>query len=300
MRRIPLLIIALALAACTSTVRTVSDRADHVPPSYVATRSLADLPKIIAPLPRATTLVVLDIDDTLLTTPFIDGDSGPRVFFGSDSWYSWQAGLGRDDPEKVACVFPFLAINYESSIETPTESDAADVVASVASDKLILTSRSPDYRGGTERELKRARIPLPAPITTEAALVVDLGGTPATYEHGVYMTRGGDKGIALFALLARPHAHRYTDVVLVDDGWKNIVQMNNAVLAHGLAFHGLLYTGVKTDPSTGILDLDRQKKFEVDRDTAQAADTAWRDWLSHFGQLYPERARRFASGEDCR
>ena len=51
------------------------------------------------------TLLVLDIDDTLLTS---DG------FFGSDKWYEWQKTLPASDPGKVPCLFDVISLNYEA------------------------------------------------------------------------------------------------------------------------------------------------------------------------------------------
>jgi acid phosphatase class B len=59
-------------------------------------------------LPLRSTLVVFDIDDTLLTA---------TEFFGSDKWYDWQRGralspngqpLAIAEEDKVSCLFDTL------------------------------------------------------------------------------------------------------------------------------------------------------------------------------------------------
>ncbi len=266
--------------------------------SYIESNTLGAVSSLLARLPREDTLVVFDIDDTLLTTPFVDGNAGAREFFGSDSWYVWQSDLPATDPHRQACRFVFLGLNFEAAIAVSTPL-AAETVAAVANDKLMLTSRSPDYRGGTERELKRAGIPFPPSIAPQPALSVMLNGKPLSYVNGILMTRGANKGEALRALLATA-GRVYSDVVLVDDGWKNILDMSDASRQDGRRFHGVLYTGVKRDHNAGNTDRASWKKFTLADADAKAADKAWTRWLKSFGQLYPERARLLDAEHDCK
>ncbi|UXI66254.1 DUF2608 domain-containing protein [Tahibacter amnicola] len=317
MRRIALLL-PLVLAACQHAPERSADevvlRAMAIPandapaaegvislgPSsrYIETRNLTDVADVIRPLPPATTLVVFDIDDTLLSTAYLAGKSGSREFFGSDAWYNWQRDLPDGDPHKQACRFAFLGMNFEGEVGEPTV-HAAKAVASVTLDKLILTSRSPDYRGGTERELKLSEVPFPAPITTEPALTVYFNKTPMTYSNGILMTRGADKGKALEALL-KSAQRPYTDVVLVDDGWKNILDMSDASAAAGRQFHGVLYNGVKRDINAGVVDREQWKKYTLSDDQKQQAQAAWDSWMQRFAQLYPERASRLTAAGECK
>jgi len=266
-------------------------------PNYIASDNLQDVGNILAPLSTATTLVVFDIDDTLLAMPFEKGSTTQHTFFGSDTWFSWQVGM--DKPKRVACLFDFIGINYETGTMIPTP-HAADAVRGVSSDKLILTARNPYYREGTERELSDAHIPSPAPITARPNAIVlspDLS-TAMTYINGIFMTRGYNKGEALMGLLKELGVdHKYTDVVLVDDGWKNQLQMNAAVSARGIQFHGLLYTGVKTDPSKDVVD-GPMKPFVVTDDQARQATAAYSAWRESLKSAYPERALRFEK-HDC-
>ena len=87
-------------------------------------------------------------------------------------------------------------------------------------------------------------------------------------------------------------------MVLVDDGWKNILQMDAALGARGVRFHGVLYTGVKRDPSAGSLTLGGNERFQVEEDVADSATKAWGNWLAAMRQAYPERAKRLEDG-DC-
>ena len=88
MRLSPLLLVVL-LTACAGQ----ATRPSAMPESEVrASHDLADIAPALAESGTRRTLLVLDIDDTLLTS---DG------FFGSDKWYEWQKTLPAGDPGKV-------------------------------------------------------------------------------------------------------------------------------------------------------------------------------------------------------
>jgi len=257
----------------------------------VATPRLADVVAFVDTLPVATTLVVFDIDDTLLGAPHANGRDGTRRFFGSDAWYNWQAALGDDDPDKLPkpCLYDFLALNYEADVQVPTEPDAAQRVRDIRTDRILLTSRSPAYRGGTERELRANGFPAIRQLTMKPNVFVrSPDGVPMTYIDGIYMTQGADKGEALFALLRKLGIERkYTHVVLVDDGWKNITSLHAAAAARNVRYKGFLYTGIKHDPNAP----DAGPAARVD---AAAARSAWSAWLEGIGRMYPERGERLA------
>ena len=65
------------------------------------------------------TLIVFDIDDTLLTS---------ETFFGSDHWYEWQRGLKKGDVGYVPCKFDVIALNYEMGTQRVVEPEAVDIV----------------------------------------------------------------------------------------------------------------------------------------------------------------------------
>lgn len=114
-------------------------------------RDLADIAPPVASS-RLHALVVLDIDDTLLTL---------RQFFSSDRWYEWQKSLPDGDPGKVRCRFDVIALNYEAGRQQATQADAAALIKGLTSDKIIVTSRSPSSHSGTVRELLWAGYELP-------------------------------------------------------------------------------------------------------------------------------------------
>lgn len=275
-RRSPTLLAALLvlLAGCSAApVRAPGPAASDV-------RQVADLAAIapaLAESPRRT-LLVLDIDDTLLTS---------AGFFGSDAWYEWQKGLAAGDPGKVPCLFDVIALNYEAGSQQPTQPDGPAVVNALQADTLLLTSRNPLYRGGTLRTLREAGYRLPQPLggsgdgrSWDFRKTADAGPVRVVYDQGVFMTTGQDKGLVLLDLLRRLDL-RYERVVLVDDGEKNIANMRNALRDAGIDYLGLHYTRV--DKSV---------------DAADAADgrAGWQAWRQLLAGTYPQRLQALESG----
>ena len=266
MRLSPLLLVVLLSACAGQAVRPSATPESEVRASH----DLADIAPALAESTKRT-LLVLDIDDTLLTS---DG------FFGSDKWYEWQKTLPASDPGKVPCLFDVISLNYETGGQRATQPDGPALVNAVQVDKLLLTSRNPLYRGGTLRTLRDAGYALPAPLAGQAdgsswdfRKAPDAAPVRITYDQGVFMTTGQDKGLALLALLQRLHT-RYDRVVLVDDGKKNIDNMQNALRKAGVDYLGLHY--LRVDKSIAAAD-------------AQAGRAGWQAWQRLLGEVYPQR-----------
>ena len=274
MRLSPLLLVVLLSACAGQAVRPSATPESEVRASH----DLADIAPALAESTKRT-LLVLDIDDTLLTS---DG------FFGSDKWYEWQKTLPASDPRKVPCLFDVISLNYETGGQRATQPDGPALVNAVQVDKLLLTSRNPLYRGGTLRTLRDAGYALPAPLAGQAdgsswdfRKAPDAAPVRITYDQGVFMTTGQDKGLALLALLQRLHT-RYDRVVLVDDGKKNIDNMQNALRKAGVDYLGLHY--LRVDKSIAAAD-------------AQAGRAGWQAWQRLLGEVYPQRLQALQQGQ---
>jgi hypothetical protein len=240
-----------------------------------ATTDLADAAKVLGKQRGLRTLVVLDIDDTLLTS---------AVFFGSDAWYEWQRTLAPGAPGYVPCRFDVLAMNYESGTQVVTQPDAVGIVNALQADKIILTARSELYRGATIRELKRAGYSLPKPLTvTSNGVSYDWQSDPqapavfVNYRDGVFMVSGQNKGILLLELLRRLDLS-YERVILVDDGERNIEAMRGALASAGIAYVGMHYTRVDK---------------AVNAQQVHAGIAGWQSWQRLLAEIYPERLQRF-------
>ena len=143
----------LLLAGCQGLPVRETAPAPAAAPVLSQVDEVKDLNAITTALAAAQgrkTLLVLDIDDTLLTS---------ERFFGSDAWYEWEKTLPQG--ERVLCKFDVIALNYEAGTQQLTQPDAADLINALSVDRLWLTSRGANYRGGTLRELKEHAYRLP-------------------------------------------------------------------------------------------------------------------------------------------
>lgn len=275
MRRLLPLTLVVLLSACAS----------HAPrpdaPVLSEVRKIDDLARVAPALAEhgKRTLLVLDIDDTLLTS---------AGFFGSDSWYEWQKTLPASDPGKVSCLFDVISLNYEAGNQQATQADGPALVNGLAIDKLMLTSRNPLYRGGTLRTLRDAGYALPTPLgDSPEGRSWDFRKTAASksvrvvYDQGVFMTTGQDKGLVLLDLLRRLNL-RYQRVVLVDDGEKNITNMQAALRDAGIDYLGLHYTRVDKT---------------VDDADIRAGRAGWQAWRQLLADAYPKRLAEFDAGK---
>ncbi|MET0532783.1 MAG: DUF2608 domain-containing protein [Steroidobacter sp.] len=270
---------ALLLVGCASQ-QVVSPKPGTAQTSNVTfTSDLVDVLKLLGEPYKGRTLLVLDIDDTLLTSP---------TFFGSDAWYEWQKTLTPQSPGYVPCKFDVIAMNYETGTQVPTQDDAPAAINAIPLDKIILTSRSPMYRGGTIRELKKAGYELPAPLRPEVAGAIyeyqpvpNQPGVTVSYHQGVFMVAGQNKGLLLIDLLNHLQI-RYDRVVLVDDGDRNINDMGNALTSKGIEFRGVRYTRV-------------DKKIDATRE--QQGIEGWTAWQQLLAAIYPDRLARMKAGE---
>ena len=270
----------LGLSGC-GHLATRAPAVAHANPEsqIVEVKTLTAIPDALAASGVRKTLLVLDIDDTLLTS---------AGFFGSDRWYEWQKTLADGDPGKVPCKFDVIALNYEAGTQVATEpSDGPRTINAIGNDTLLLTARNPLYRSGTIRELKRAGYTLPHQLdgSTEGRIYrwrrdPEAAPVMVSYDSGVLMVSGQDKGVLLLDLLQRLGL-RYGRVVLVDDGKKNIDAMQAALHGAGIDYTGLHYT-------------------RIDKTVTAADRTAGTDgWGAMRGLLqtaFPERLADFEAG----
>lgn len=276
--RTSILFLAALLAGCASQQPASRSVAQDVS-QLIQTQDLVDLLKILSEPFEGRTLLALDIDDTLLTSP---------TFFGSDAWYEWQKSLSPQSPGYVPCKFDVIAMNYEAGTQVPTQDDAVAAINAIPLDKIILTARSPMYRGGTIRELKRAGYELPAPLQPAFAGAIyefqpdpkDPGVT-VSYHQGVFMVSGQNKGVLLIDLLKHLQLS-FDRVVLVDANERNITAVRDAMASAGIAFRGVHYTRIKKD---------------IDSQREQEGIAGWKAWQQLLANVYPQRLERMKAGE---
>ncbi len=281
------------ILACLITLLTVTHDAYAEAVLYEGVNQLAEVEQAITQHVKShpgNVLVVFDIDDTLLAS---------RRFFGGDTWYNWQ--IGREvahengnkvvikDHNKMSCIFAKLGTLYELGLYHATEPGAAEMVARLQEqyDVIALTSRSPDYRAGTERELQRAGFDIARDHLlakdTAFAYRFDDGRSerPVTLQNGIVMSTGLNKGRVLTDLLKRTN-REYKAIFFVDDSRSNIVNMHDAWKdseTHMAIFH---YTRVDKTVS----DEQMQRALASQRSFDEFLETA-----------FPDRHADFSAGE---
>ena len=274
----PILLLCALLTACASTPVTHAPTSQTHESQVTDIKDLSQITTVLAANGARRTLLVLDIDDTLLTS---------QGFFGSDKWYEWQKHLPAADPAKVPCLFDVISLNYEVGTQQPTQADGPALINALPGDKLMLTSRNLLYRGGTLRTLNDAGYALPTPLAGQTEgrswrwrKAPEARESEVGYDQGIFMTAGQDKGLILLDLLGRLQL-RYDRVILVDDGEANIKNMQAALKDAGIDYHGLHYTRV--DKSVSAAE-------------ATAGLQAWQTWQTLLTTTYPKRLEAFSAG----
>jgi hypothetical protein len=212
-------------------------------------------------------LLVLDIDNTLLAM---------NHELGSEQWFEWQRYLLDHEPRSddlIVDSFDELlevqAMLYSLGRMHPPQRDLPKVISRLQSrgiHTVVLTSRGPEFRAATERELARnhydfafTALPL-RNLPGGAYLPYDLDDLaadgltaqdvasfglaepkPVTYEQGIYMTAGQSKGAMLLALLHHADAD-IRAVVYADDRILHVAYVFAAVAGRGHEITGCHYT----------------------------------------------------------
>jgi len=238
------------LAACASVppAQTLLSETDDLAMVTDSALQLADR------YGRDQVLVVFDIDNTLLAM-----EQG----LGSDQWYYWQKDLQKEDPcsgELVSNRFSVQGAVYFASAMRPTQPDAAEQVRRLQAARLsviALTSRGPDYRLQTFRELRRNDISfwpgaLPPKRGYPGSFIPEGGTRAAWYEDGVFLTAGQHKGDMLRALLNKTGAGSPAVIVMADDKAENLQSVMETFESSGTAVQAWRYS--REDANVAALD----------------------------------------------
>jgi len=201
--------------------------------------------------PIGTTLVIFDIDDTLLEA---------NNFVGSSKWYNWQRGKVVTDfngvkftikqENKFSCIFRSLSTLFELASTRTTQPDISNIMTELSSyDLMLLTARTTSYRAATERELEKNSISFSDQHLGNPNKVFnfrfDDGKRTAnvTYQNGMIMASGLNKGLVLETMLKRLNKN-YQQIYFIDDSQKNITDMNKAWKEKSGQMHLFHYTRV--------------------------------------------------------
>jgi hypothetical protein len=199
---------------------------------------------------RDNVLMIFDIDNTLLTS---------TTDLGSDQWYSWQEKIMKDPNCKPTCV----STNVSDLIEAqgvlftlgkmkPTEETLAakiKLLQATGQKIILLTSRGPDFRSLTESSLAKNEMVF---STSTLDQTNDITGTylpydiknlacsgltqsdvetaglkesrPVSFQNGIYMTAGQNKGVMLKVLLNK-YKQSYKAIIFADDHQRHVDRM---------------------------------------------------------------------------
>lgn len=190
-------------------------------------------------------LVVFDMDNTILAM-----EQG----LGADQWYEWQKDLANHDHcnlQNVGDRFAVQGALYFASAMQPTQADAASQVKNIQNSGvpvIVLTSRGPDFRLPTFRELRRSGYSFshsaigPAGGYEQSFIPVE-NGRMSRYEDGVFLTAGQHKGQMLHALLQKTGTALPAVIVMADDKQKNLDAVKETFGALEVPVHAWRYTG---------------------------------------------------------
>lgn len=167
-------------------------------------------------------LVVFDIDNTILA---MDGN------FGSDQWFQWQKEeLNKQSEFSIAKDFTEL-LEVQNEIFSLakmhiTEKSLLNLIPSLQHRKITtmaLTSRGPNMRNNTEKELRRNGLsfkPYTLGYSIGSSFQPTAGSRLASYQDGIFMTSGMHKGEMLKYLLQRFNKD-YRCIIFIDDHTKH-------------------------------------------------------------------------------
>ncbi len=228
-------------------------------------------------------LIVSDIDNTLLTN-----NGG----LGGDIWYQWQRGklAVKPSPEQtVSCLFEdVIGMLYELSPMALTEPQVPGLIEqwqAQGNPIMLLTSRSPDYRSPTERELNNkgidASLTALAPSGEADVTYRELLAREMSYSRGIMMTTGMHKGDMLAWILAKT-GREFDAIVFIDDSQHNIDNMHERWQHESVDMRVFHYTHVEAE---------RVETFGQVLNAEQANDLASDyDQLTHtLKAIFPER-----------
>ena len=307
-----LLLTALMAAACSGPANRLAS-ATQTPPEIFVHRyenedPLDDVASIATVLDRvmaaansrgpSNVLVVFDIDDTLMTMP---------QALGGVAWWDWQDGMSKAAASYYgkldAAPADAQGILYELSAMKPVEGEATvNAVAAMQRAGIAvyaLTSRSPDYRDATLRELRnngiafgtapecgpplctaRGRISYTHLKTTLDALYTPerLGAlgfktsntSDIAIESGVVLSAGRPKGVVLRALLASMPM-RPTIVFAIDDTEKNVRSFRDAAPDIGVEIDAIHYVAEAIAQDTALDSLAEQEAVTRDWETLRVS-----------------------------
>jgi len=205
----------------------------------------------------SNTLVVMDDDDTLtmMSCPDQTGTNTCQ-YLGGPAWFSWQKGLAKGSPYRVANSFEDLlkigTLLFAINDMVYTEHDVPTVLNSLTESKarlLVLTARGPGNSSATARQF--ADLPVAGlkhmnflELISHNSLIGnksqinsiagpyqpcnDSKDRPVSYQQGIMYVAGQNKGEMLKCLLDSTESSFIKHIFFIDDTLKNVEDVYDA------------------------------------------------------------------------
>lgn len=245
MKRRLMLTTLVLLATCFAFNGVSSGQQVEERTAYSFSEVQSEALRLSASYGKEKVLLVFDIDNTLLAM---------QRDLGSDQWYAWQRSLPEHDPWRVSHLLQTQGFLYDVSSMRATEPVCQPKVVrqlqQAGFTTLLLTSRGHEFRDPTRRELLAngydfrestltPRAGYPDSYSPYDVSLIEQSGIsrqeaeqwipgdggepfakprPVSYQQGVYMTAGQNKGVMLRMILHKSdNVGKYSAIVFVDD-----------------------------------------------------------------------------------
>lgn len=272
-----------AYVVLTSTAQVSIDTTDK----FSDVKNYVDL--LLEQNDKSEILIVLDIDNTILTS---------QTDLGGDIWYQWQTDSLDIKPtadQKIGDqIFDVVGILYElgtMQLTDPVVKNHIDSWQEKGIATFALTSRAPNARGATERELDKRDIRFNktalGKLSGDTIILFKQGKKYVSYINGIMMTTGIDKGVMLDTLMYMTKTKEsFKHIIFVDDTRKNVINVKNRFEdKHSIHVKIFYYTKIESD---------REKKYGAIL-TQEQADKMAREWEALRGVvnwIFPERLKK--------
>ena len=206
-------------------------------------------------------LVVLDLDDTSITSP------AGQLLGRSDMFYhlltkEQKAQPGKTKKEVAETIDPLLEAVYRRVAVIATDDQLPDTLNNLKARNIVaigMTARGQGISAVTQEQLKRANITF---YDTGPLREVQLkDGRTIRIEHGVVMvSHGNTKGESLVALIKQGFLEHPSQVVMIDDRQKHLDDVA-AALANfdkSIMFNPVLCTYLQTTPPFDAAKSERE------------------------------------------
>jgi len=184
------------------------------------------------------TLVILDIDDTLLL---------PVQTLGTDVWFQYRVKQNEAKEEKSVAFEKALAeweaIRHLTKVKI-VEQGTEKIIQEMQKKKFVmigLTTQGLALATRTVQQLQSLQIDLSQTAPTKNDIVFTIGKHSVLFRHGILFTSGTDKGEALFKLLGMV-GFLPEKIVFINDKATHLQDVEKTCVARGIPFVGLRYS----------------------------------------------------------